>query len=292
MKTTRPHVGNECLRGILLVALWFVVTGAATAQEAQTTRSGGGAETRDRQAIDRAIKDLRVYLDRGKTKRLTPHTVLRWPNPVRGCIDGATAIWTYQGRPQLVYCIWTDDRQQIGLAAGPLSLARPIAELNGHMIWPPERKDKLLTRFRDIPNAPQPAKTSRQRLLQMKLLAKRFEAKVTDSSDAEVYRLLPTPIYRYELPADSSKKKYVGESTVLDGSVFAFVHGTDPETLLLIEARSTKTGFRWQFAAAARGVALDLSLDDKRAASIPFCRTMVLWRYMVRDGETVLEPVN
>lgn len=285
-------------RTVLFVKLCFVIASVAAAPDAkaqvsQATRPGEDDAPDDRKAIDRAIKDLKVYLDNGKTKTtLKPHTVLRWPNPVRGCIDGATAIWTLDGRPQLVYCIWTDDRQQLGLAAGPLSSNRPVAELNGRTIWPPQREEKLLTEFRDLPDAPQPARTSRQRLLQMKRLAKRFEAKVADSSDAEAYRLLPTPIYRYEIPTDRSKKKSVNESTVLDGSVFAFVHGTDPETLLLLEARSTEMGYRWQYAAAARGVAVNLSLDDRRAASIPFCRTMVLWRYVLRDGEPVLEPVN
>jgi hypothetical protein len=274
------------------MTLWIAVAGTAAAQEAQPTPSADKVDSFDRQAIDRAIKDLKVYLDNGKTKGLKPHTVLRWPNPVRGCVEGATAIWTYEGRPQLVYCIWTDDRQQIGLAAGPLSSSRPVAELNGRMIWPPKREEKLLTEFRDIPAAPQPAKTSRQRLLQMKRLARRFEAKVADSSDAEEYRLLPTPIYRYEIPVEGSRKKSPEGLTVLDGSVFAFVHGTDPETLLLIEACSTKNGYRWQYAAAARGVAIILSLDDEPAASIPFCRTMVLWRYQLRGGEPVLEPVN
>ena len=39
---------------------------------------------------------------------------------------------------------------------------------------------------------------------------------------------------------------------MLDGAVFAFVQGTDPETLLLIEAFKKGSGFEWQFAFARR----------------------------------------
>lgn len=283
-------------RVILFVKICFVVAGvaiapSAIAQVSQPTQSGDKEASLDRKAIDRAIKNLGVYLDKGKTKRLKPHTVLRWPNPVRGVPDGATAIWTDQGRPHLVYCIWTNQQQQIGLAAGPLSSIPTFVEFNGRMVWPPKRTDQLLTDFRDIPDAPAPAKTSRQRLLQMKRLAQRFKAKAADQADAEAFRLLPTPIYRYEIPADGSKKS-LAEPTVLDGGIFAFVHGTDPETLLLIEARSSATGSRWQYSAAARGVAVGLSLDGKRAASIPFCGTMILRQFVLRDGETIIEPVK
>ncbi len=53
-------------------------------------------------------------------------------------------------------------------------------------------------------------------------------------------RLLPTAISRY------------GESgtRILDGALFAFVYGTDPEVFLFLEARSGKDGPEWQYALA------------------------------------------
>ncbi len=55
-------------------------------------------------------------------------------------------------------------------------------------------------------------------------------------------RLLPRPLYRY----GSAK------GTVLDGSLWAFVQGTNPEVLLLVESRPgpDKT-LRWNYALAA-----------------------------------------
>ena len=54
-------------------------------------------------------------------------------------------------------------------------------------------------------------------------------------------RLLPKPLYRYEST----------DPEVLDGAVFALVSsaGTDPEIILLIEARKTPEGPRWVFGA-------------------------------------------
>lgn len=54
--------------------------------------------------------------------------------------------------------------------------------------------------------------------------------------------MLPQPLYRYE-----SRR-----SDILDGAVFAFVQGTDPESLLLLEAFQKGNGFEWQFAFARR----------------------------------------
>jgi hypothetical protein len=53
--------------------------------------------------------------------------------------------------------------------------------------------------------------------------------------------LLPHPIDRYDDPA----------SGVVDGAIFMYAHGTNPEALFLIEARRKDTGSPvWSFAAA------------------------------------------
>ena len=53
-------------------------------------------------------------------------------------------------------------------------------------------------------------------------------------------RLLPQPLYRYE--------PFGGK--VLDGGLFSFAAGTDPEVLLLIEARRENRELIWQYAFA------------------------------------------
>ncbi|MAG94065.1 MAG: hypothetical protein CMJ48_09980 [Planctomycetaceae bacterium] len=51
-------------------------------------------------------------------------------------------------------------------------------------------------------------------------------------------RRLSQPIYRYE--SDNAN--------LLDGAMFAFVQGTDPEVFLLLEARSKGNNHQWEFA--------------------------------------------
>ena len=57
-------------------------------------------------------------------------------------------------------------------------------------------------------------------------------------------RLLPQPLYRYEISDENSP--------VVDGAVFTFVWtaGTDPEVLIAVEARRTDQGIRWYYAPA------------------------------------------
>lgn len=65
----------------------------------------------------------------------------------------------------------------------------------------------------------------------MKSIAERFTGAVDTAGDfqnPEQLRLLTTPIYRYSTTAQG----------ILDGAVFAFVQGTNPEVLMLVEAEA------------------------------------------------------
>jgi hypothetical protein len=105
--------------------------------------------------------------------------------------------------------------------------------------------------FADIPGAPPVEVTASQRLRQLKSLAEQFQSTMvgwkSDDTDREELRMLPRPLYRYETK----------EGPVIDGAVFGFVMGTDPESLLLIEAVKEGDGkdgnkAKWQFAFARR----------------------------------------
>jgi len=81
----------------------------------------------------------------------------------------------------------------------------------------------------------------------MKALTKLFKAKLlgwaSDTSQHEELRMLPTPLYRYAI--DKPDK-------VQDGALFAYVSGTDPEVLLVIEAFGEEGKFQWQYAFVRR----------------------------------------
>ena len=65
-------------------------------------------------------------------------------------------------------------------------------------------------------------------------------------------RLLAQPIYRYEKP----------EGDLIDGALFVFVLGTDPEALLLIEAHQVDGTPRWQYG-LARMSNVNLRVSDR-----------------------------
>jgi hypothetical protein len=65
-----------------------------------------------------------------------------------------------------------------------------------------------------------------------------FKVKLGDvETERSELRLLPTPVYRY---SDE-------EAGIVDGAVFAFVHGTDPEMFLVLENRAEKGKSTWHY---------------------------------------------
>jgi hypothetical protein len=96
--------------------------------------------------------------------------------------------------------------------------------------------------WKPIPNAPAPADTPPGRDRQARRLAERFSASEIDRNKERFeLRLLTTPLHRYDT-SDSSVSK--------GGALFAFCLQTDPELLLLIEARRSGAGYRWEYAVA------------------------------------------
>ena len=221
-------------------------------------------ETFERKLIDRTIAELKFSHGDKDAKPMESKIILRWPNPVRQVEDGATAIWIEKGRPQAGCCVWTDNGH-LSFCFGLLSAGPVLAELDGQTLWNPKRPGPSMTSFQPIPNASAPAKDAGARLRQMKELARRFSSKMVDPTGKhEPLRLLASPLYRYDIAAADSQQPVIS-----DGALFGFVMGTDPESLLMIEARQTPNGDQWQYAAAKRTDGLvEILLDDKLVASL------------------------
>jgi hypothetical protein len=195
--------------------------------------------------LDASAGQYAMYADPDATKPLKLRCVLRWANQTRGSVDGATYIWTDRGRPIATVCCypWYGD-----ICDNFQSLARaPIrAERDGKIAWQPKVAG---VSFQKVPDAPLPADSATSRLRQMKTLARSFSATLLGwapgDPDREELRLLQQPIYRYECD----------ERELLDGALFAFVQGTDPEALLMLEAVPSGSGekdFEWEFAFGRR----------------------------------------
>jgi hypothetical protein len=123
--------------------------------------------------------------------------------------------------------------------------------------------------LKKIEKGPVPGKTNAERLRQIKELSSRFTATTTDyANHSEELRLLPRPIYRYELPEPNKP----ADGDLLDGAIFAMsIEGTAPTALVLIELHHRETGIpEWQFAVShSTWAALSVKLDGREVWAKP-----------------------
>jgi len=191
----------------------------------------------------------------GQPLTLLPEPVLKWSNPVIGEMYGEVFLWTSKGRPVVLWSLhrwYSAQTHQPHEAVEYLLLTtdRIVGEKNGQAVWTPSRPG---IEMKPIPEAPTPAEMPAQRLRQMRELAKDFTGRQTSRQGVDRdMRLLPQPIYRYE----------AAESPLIDGGLFAFVQGTDPEVVLLIEARQVGGQPRWQYG-LARMTSIELRVSHR-----------------------------
>jgi hypothetical protein len=174
--------------------------------------------------------------------KLVEEPVLRWTNPVQSDGAGEVYVWTDRGRPEALVSIYrfVGANGKPGLHHEFHSLAQSRLTARGaqERTWSPEQAG---VEFQPVPDAAQPATSPTGRRRQMRDIAALFQVDKTDRQEVRrTLRLLTQPLYRYEPARDD----------VLDGALFAFVEGTDPEVLLLIEAREAGQGHQWQYALA------------------------------------------
>jgi hypothetical protein len=240
-----------------------IITTAILAQ-GDTSALSSTSNERDQQRkwneyySDQATKYEIRRTDVGTTLlELKPKPVLFWSNPVRiGETNGAVFVWTHEGRAEAVGTVFSfldrRDRNLRIIAHSFHSLSTlPLAAVrDGQPSWSIDSGGILP---QAVPDGPEPAKLSSQRLLQLRELAREFTAATLQDSVERELRLLPQPIYRNGRRAEQS----------LDGALFTFVTGTDPELMLLIDVRQTSAGPRWHYA-AARFTDLTVKLRHKQ----------------------------
>ncbi len=156
-----------------------------------------------------------------------------WTNPLReGGQNGAVFVWTCRGRADVIGSIFSSPepgKRHIYHEFHSLALSVLDVQRSGRhaKTWTPLAPG---VDVRPIAGAPSPLPSAPQRLAQMRTLTRDFAASTLDHKDRRwELRLLPQPFYRYEST----------DPDVLDGAVFAYVTsaGTDPEALLVLEAR-------------------------------------------------------
>jgi hypothetical protein len=188
---------------------------------------------------------------------LKKEPVFEWQNPTRdGVQQGAVFVWLRDGRPAALGCIFSHPygkapARKVNHELHALDPEKLLVTRDNENQWKPEAG---LVR-QELTDGPAPAETPAARQIQIKKLAAEFTGSEIAGAEKRKLdlRLLPTPLYKYP----SAK------TGVLDGALFALVSeaGTDPEVLLVVEARAVEGKVRWEFAC---GRFSDLELHVQR----------------------------
>jgi hypothetical protein len=237
------------VRGLGKLLLVWASIGGGSVLHGQEAPPGEGAAKQPksdarsslRRVMDDSLNWYDVYLVDSTPQLLRPRVVMRWTNNTRGSEDGMTIVYEKDGRPHAICCVypWQDSLEH---NFESISRGKLLAKRDDRAVWQPTEPG---AQFRPIPQAPVPDERPAARLRQMKSLAAQFSSTMlgwqADSSDREELRLLPQPLYRYETDGE-----------LVDGALFAFVQGTDPETLLLIETVRSNEAWQWHYAFVRR----------------------------------------
>lgn len=169
--------------------------------------------------------------------------ILRWSNPTTTVKDGGLGVFCQDGRPVVYVELQLHGGKGMihefaRLTKDPVRVRRPDRNLT---IWEPG--EDSWSDFQPFPDSGKPVKSATLRLTQMRQLAKRFRlvdhfGNNEKELQVQELRLMPSPVYRYGDTAD-----------VIDGAVFVFAQGTNPEAILTLETYrdGDSTAFRYVF---------------------------------------------
>ena len=212
-------------------------------------------------AMQRRAASLEVHSGKKDQQQveLVEAALLRYSSPGgdTATTDGSIWAWGASGRPTALAAIFFQRLQGgdekwscelLSLSDEPVS-----AQTGAGWKWATARSE---LRWQPVPGAPAVAESAAERGRQMKDLARRFTASASyHQGRTDQLRLMIRAIHRYADP----------DNGLIDGAIYAFASGTNPEALLLLEARSSGGGrTAWHFGFTRMGAgAGEARLDDK-----------------------------
>lgn len=241
---------------ILLIALGT----SGTAVLGQSTALDDERSAQLKQIFQRVAKGYEITSDVGGA--LTPlplysKPIMHWLSldGSEGTYLGSVFVWTRSQRPEVVGTVFTSDGTKETISSceelysfSPIQLS--VRSERGKT-WKPAPSERMLR----IPDAPVPSTSPAGRRLQIRNISRKFSGRMNRRGVPHPLRLLSRPVYEYESD----------DPNVLGGALFVIVaYNTDPDILLLIEARQTENGPQWFFQPARfSDKSLWLSFDDK-----------------------------
>jgi hypothetical protein len=238
-------------------------------------------EARSKQRLEvmhSAINDFKISSEDIRTQaplKFAKAPLLRYNDQTRELLDATVWRVGESGRPTAIVTleIYAKSAEPVALVYEFVSLspARLSMESPRGPRWAPSGTDLKMAA---LANAPRTADSKTTRLAQMRQMARRFEVREQYRGDKVECRLLSTPIDRYG-----------GEKDTLDGAIFIFANGTNPEVGLVLECRDNE----WSYGMfRLGGAALSADLDGKPCYEAPAMRGGVSNRYATAAHAIIL----
>ena len=232
---TRPIVIDRMTK-LWMLCLFSAATEWISADEPVAKDMSESA--RMNRLLDRSVQPFRLAPVGERYQSVQSLPVLRWTNDVRDSHSlGVLVLWIDRGRPVAAVATYVWDGK-IMHEFDSLAREQFSVQDESRVVW--ESKKELP--YTPFPNAPEVDATEAGRLRQMKGMASQFAVTMLgwrrDLSDKELLRRMPRELYRYKPQSIDC----------LDGALFTFALGTDPEAILSIEAIKANDRTEWQYA--------------------------------------------
>jgi hypothetical protein len=252
-----PNRIPSCRCAGFAAMLVVVAVGSAAAQEPVAPEEREQKEHAAR--LKAIVAGFRIYRtpDRLLEAALVPDPVLRYADSTRRTQESMLWIWGPTGRPAAIVAIEHYPERGAGerwlYEIASLSTNRIAVDRAQDMTW---TADGPGLELHAIDGGPPVAERPARRLAQMRELQRRFSAHERATVEGRIeLRPLTSPLHRYEQK----------EQNVIDGAIFAFANGANPEVLLVLEAhRENAQEAQWRFGfAQMTGEATTAELDGK-----------------------------
>jgi hypothetical protein len=262
-------------------------------QDAQEKRNAQLTEVYRQHAASYIMK----LTDSGVKIDLQPTSVFNWLNPARvgtpRLQHGAVYLWTRQGRAEAIGTVFSSTAGNAApylyhefhsLAVEPVKAVR-----DGTSHWNTQQAG---IEPKPVTNAQAPGGSRTLRMTQMRQIARRFSGYSINCDEKRwELTLLPQPLHRND----------DGHKDVMDGALFTLVStaGTDPEVLLVIEARKADNDWQWRYSVCRfTDLKTWVKLDDTEVWAFangtqgPYVDSGASNRYRFSSEDTITLPVS
>jgi hypothetical protein len=229
----------------MILSLRWLVTSVVLVVAASAAALAQDEPAEDKLELAKFLDDARLYrVQVGRelrTAQLREPPLLNFTNPERNQERGSVFVWLLDERPVVLGQFFRyNSRSGRNTKHAFHSLADTSVEATyeNQLAWAPNTPGVTWNWLKD---APEPAESSRGRLLQMRQLARRFKLTLTNpKNESTELRLMPRPLLEYAAPKQG----------VHDGVLLSYVVATDPETILIMEAAQDGSVLRFRYAFA------------------------------------------